>query len=111
MEQLFNKMAEYVKMEEDLPFDEFQNYYNSVIDFLQKEYQNLSVEDLIKVKGIVRIMCANARARALIKNDNRKKFIKIGEKTAFWDDAINRRLVKEEGMAADEVQQKVDALW
>lgn len=111
MEELYNKMGEYVKMEEELPFDEFQSYYNSVMNFLQKEYQNLSVDELIKVKGIVRIMCANARTRSLVKDVNRKKFVKIGEKTAFWDDAINRHLVKDEGMDADEVQKKVDALW
>ncbi len=111
MESLFNQMAEFIKMEEELPFAEFQSYYTSVMAFLQKEYQDLTVDDLLKAKGILSIMGANAKTRALVKNENRKKFQKMAEKSAFWDDAITRRLVKIEGLSNDEVQEKVESLW
>ena len=81
MESLFNQMAEFIKMEEELPFAEFQSYYTSVMAFLQKEYQDLTVDDLLKAKGILSIMGANAKTRALVKNENRKKFQKMAEKS------------------------------
>ncbi len=111
MEELFNKMGEYTKMDTELPFEEFQGYYQAVMAFLLKDYQELSQDDLIKAKGIVSVMAANAKARALAKDQNRKKFAKMAEKSAFWDDAITRRLTKTEGMSTDELQQKIDALW
>lgn len=110
MEELFAKMAEYVKMEEQLPFDEFQTYYQSVIDFLLKSYQDLSADELVKAKGITMIMANNAKTRARLKDGNRKKFLKMGEKASFWEDAIKHRLIKE-GMSAAEVDEKVEALW
>jgi hypothetical protein len=110
MEELYAKMAEYVKMEEQLPFAEFQTYYQSVIDYLMKSYQDMGTEDLIKAKGVTMIMANNAKARARLKDANRKKFLKIGEKSAFWEDAIKHRLIKE-GMDATELDEKVEALW
>ena len=110
MEELFAKMAEYVKMEEPLPFEQFQTYYQSVIDYLMKYYQDMETDDLIKAKGVTMIMANNAKSRAHLKDENRKKFIKIGEKSTFWEDAIKHRLIKE-GMSATEVDEKVEALW
>jgi len=39
MEELVAKMGEFIKMEDELPFPEFQAYYQSVIDYLMKNYQ------------------------------------------------------------------------
>ena len=44
------------------------------------------------------------------KDENRKKFTKMGEKSAFWENAIKLRLTKE-GMSESELDEKVDALW
>jgi len=84
MEELFAKMGEYIKMEDELPLPEFQTYYQSVMDYLMKNYQDMSTEQLVQAKGITMIMAGNANARALRKDANRKKFQKIGEKSAFW---------------------------
>ena len=110
MEELFAKMGEFVKMEEELPFGEFQDYYKSVMDYLQQNYQDMNTEQLIQAKGITMIMGNNAGARALRKDDNRKKFHKMAEKSSFWEGAIKMRLVKD-GMSEDELNVKVDALW
>ncbi|MEG1662223.1 MAG: hypothetical protein RR332_06855, partial [Clostridiales bacterium] len=82
-----------------------------VMTFLQNQYQEMSMEDMVKAKGILAIMAANAKTRAIAKDVNRKKFVKMAEKSAFWDDALKHRLIKEEGMTDDELQQKIEALW
>ncbi len=110
MEELLAKMSEYVKMEEELPFPEFQEYYQKVMDYLMKTYQDMLQEDLVKAKGITSILAINAKARALKKDANRKKFAKMGEKAAFWEDAIKAKLVKD-GMDAADLDDQVEALW
>ena len=110
MEELFAKMGEYIKMEDELPLPEFQEYYQSVIDYLMKNYQDMDTDQLIKAKGITMIVANNAKARAARKDANRKKFSKMGEKCAFWEGAIKMRLVKE-GMSEQDIDAKVDALW
>lgn len=110
MEELFAKMGEYVKMEEELAFPEFQSYYQKLMDFLMKSYQDLATEDLVKAQGITGILAVNAKTRALKKDENRKKFAKMGEKAAFWEDAIKAKLLKD-GMDEAELSAKIEALW
>ncbi|MGI5891244.1 MAG: hypothetical protein ACOX7H_00720 [Bacillota bacterium] len=110
LQQLFEKMQDYTKMTEELPFPEFSQYYQEVMTCLQKDYQEFDQEDLIKAKGICSIIFINAQARAMKKDDNRKKFLKIAEKSNFWQDAIKSRLMKE-GLSAQEISDKEEALW
>jgi glucokinase len=110
MEELFAKMGEYVKMEDELAFAEFRDYYQQLIDYLMKSYQDLSAEQLVKAKGITMILAINAKARTMKKDENRKKFAKMAEKAAFWEGAIKARLLKE-GMAESELDAQVEALW
>lgn len=108
--ELSAKMGEYTKAEEEISFGEFQSYFNDLMAFLQKEYQDLGNDDLVTAKGIAMIVAGNAKMRSLRKDANRKKFSKMGEKAAFWEDAIRRRLLKE-GMTEADLDEKVGALW
>ena len=110
MEQLFAKMGEFIKMDTELPFPEFQAYYKDVMDYLMKNYQDMTTEQLVQAKGITMIMASNAGMRAVRKDENRKKFQKIGQKSTFWEGAIKMRLVKE-GMTEQELDEKIEALW
>lgn len=110
MEALFAKMGEYTKMEEELSFAEFSSYYNDLTGFLQREFQNLSDDELVQAKGMTMIVAGNAKMRALRKDANRKKFVKMGEKAKFWEDAIALRLTKG-GMEQAALDEKVGALW
>ena len=109
MEALFQKIREYIKMTEDLPFAEFAAYYQEVMDLLQKDYQDLSREDLLKAVGICQTMHASASSRAAAKDANKKKFAKMAEKSGFWQGAIKARLIKE-GMTAGEIEDAVIVL-
>ena len=110
MEQLCAKMGEFVKMETELPFPDFQAYYQEVMDYLQKNYQDMTDEQLVQAKGITMIMGSNANMRSLRKDENRKKFQKMAQKSNFWENAIKLRLTKA-GMTEQELDEKVGALW
>ncbi len=110
LQKLHEKMREYIKMKEDLPFPEFSQYYQDVMACLQKDYQDFNTDDLINAKGICSIIYANAQARALNKDANRKKFLKIAEKSNFWQNAIKTRLLKE-GLSEQEIISREEALW
>lgn len=110
MEDLYQKMLEYTRMTEELAFDEFTGYYQQVMDLLQKNYQDLSQEELIKAKGVLNIVYMNALSRSMKKDEYRKKFQKMAEKSKFWQEAIQARLTKE-GLSAKELEEKEAALW
>ena len=110
MEILYEKMLEFTKMTKELPSDEFFAYYQDVMDFLQKEYPNLNPDELFKAKGICNIITGNAKSRSAHKDANSKKFTKIAEKSRFWRDAIEARLLKE-GFNQQQMEEKEAALW
>ena len=110
MAELYAQMREYVNMEDELPFPQFTAYYQELMACLQANYQDLTTEELIQAQGCCGILGTNAQMRATRKDDNRKKFAKMAEKAAFWQDAIKTRLTKE-GLNSEELEQKTQALW
>lgn len=110
MAELYAKMQEYVKMEDELPFSDFSNYYQDLMACLQADYQDLATEELVQAQGICGIVSGNAKMRSLQKDEHRKKFLKINEKAEFWKEAIRKRLVKE-GLTEAEIDEKTEGLW
>ena len=110
LDALFDKMSEYTKMETELPFAEFQEYDQALIDYLMQNYNDMNVEELVKAMGMTMIVAGNAKMRAQHKDQNRKKFVKMGEKAKLWEDAIALKL-KKGGMTADDLDERVAALW
>lgn len=110
MEALYNKMGEFLQMKELLPADEFFAYYRELMAFLQEKYQDLCIDELIKVKGICAVVYQNAYARARLDAGTRNKFRKIGEKCEFWANAVEKRLLSE-GLTPDAQEEMEKKLW
>ena len=110
MQELHAQMKEYLKMTELLPFDDFNNYYKSLMNYLQTNYQDMPTEELIKAKAICSILAENSGGRAGLDKTNRKKFQKIEERTHFWADAITLKL-KKDGISEQELKAKEDAVF
>jgi len=110
MEALYNKMGEYTKMDTEIPFGEFQEYFQSIIGYLMANYQDMEKDDLLKAKGICMIVAGNAKMRSLRKDDNRKKYAKMAEKAKFWEDALQLNLVKS-GMTPDAIDAAIGGFW
>lgn len=111
MQAIIEKMNGYLKMEDELEFGEFSAYYKEVMDLLQKDYQNLGKEDLVKVSAVLQIVAANAMDRSGKKDANSKKFKKMSEKCQFWATAIEMRVRKEFGMNKQDLEAAIDEVF
>lgn len=109
MDELLEKMKGFLKMDSEIPFGEFSEYYHAVIDYLQEKYEGMNQEELTQALYILQIVASNASARAQRKGDVSKKFKKMGEKGSFWCKAINYRLEKE-GLNQAQINEALDAV-
>ncbi|MGI6712453.1 MAG: hypothetical protein ACOX4L_06985 [Bacillota bacterium] len=110
MEEYFIKLKDYLKMDTEIPYDEFAVYYQSYLDFLNKKYSDLNKDELIKGRFICSVLQANSHERSRRKDKYAKKYKKIAEKTQFWAGSMKFRLQKEEGMTDLEIEQANEKL-
>ncbi len=102
MDSLLAKMREYLKMESEIPFEEFKDYYEQVMDYLQNNYDNMTNDELLVAKFVLDIVSSNSKSRAIRKGPESKKYKKMAEKTSFWSEAIDFRL-KNAGMSKEDI--------
>lgn len=92
MEQLFEQLRGYLNMDDEIPYEEFAEYYNNVISFLNENYENLSEEEIHKARYVMIILQSNCIDRASRKDKNMKKYKKMSEKTKLWSEATTYQL-------------------
>lgn len=109
MEQLFDKMKEYLHMETEIPFDEFSEYHKKVIQTLTDSFEDMDSETRLKARYICSIVQANADSRGKRSKQNAKTYKKISTKSGFWMDAINFRLIKD-GMTQEDIDKKIEEI-
>lgn len=109
MEELYGKMQEYLRMDTEIPYQEFNEYYKKVIDYLVSNFAKMEQEEKIKAKYILSIVESNSVARARRKGPEMKKHKKIQEKTSFWSSAIIYNLTKA-GMSQQEIDDAIQKL-
>ncbi len=104
MEKFFEKMKEYLGMETEISYEEFEAYYQDVIYFLNKDYLTLNQEEAIKGRFILSILMSNSEDRSKRTKTLAKKYKKIYEKCHLWAEAITLRLLKM-GLTKDQIVQ------
>ncbi|MPN32163.1 hypothetical protein SDC9_179639 [bioreactor metagenome] len=109
MEQLFEKIKEYLHMETEIPFNEFSDYHKQVTQALNKGFEDMNQEMRLKARYVCSIVQANADSRAKRSKKNAKGYKKISAKSGFWMDAINYRLIKD-GMTQAEIDSKTEEI-
>ncbi|ATW23660.1 hypothetical protein [Candidatus Formimonas warabiya] len=109
MEDFFEKIKEYLKMDSEISYEEFAAFYSGVMEHLNKNYADLDRDALIKGRFICSILQANSLERSKRKTPEAKKFKKMMEKSQFWAGAIKHRLLKE-GMTVSEIEEADKAL-
>lgn len=112
METIKAKLKEYLSMNHELEFGEFNAYYNAIMEELNANYQNYEAESLLTMRYVLSTVAVNAQAWSMRKDKNSKKYRKINEKSRFWFDAITYKLTKELGYTndmIDEAEVKIDA--
>jgi hypothetical protein len=95
MEEKLRKLKEYLNMETELPFAEFEAFCRDVLGDLQQNYEGMSRADRLRAAYICEIVGGNAGSRARQDKGHAKPFRKMAEKCRFWQEAIKHRLRKE----------------
>ena len=112
MQEFLAKMREYLKMDSEIAYEEFNQYYKKVMEYLQKEFDQLEEDALVAMAGICQILFLNAESRGSRKNEaNMKKFRKMAEKSRFWFDALALRLNKQYGLDNEALEKAIEELW
>jgi hypothetical protein len=97
-------MKEYLNMDTEISYEEFEAYYKDVLDFLNNDYLNLDKEETIKGRFILTILMSNSEDRAKRYKNLAKKYKKIHDKSQLWAEALTLRLIKM-GMTKDQIMQ------
>ena len=74
METIKAKLKEYLAMDHELEFGEFNTYYNSVIEELNANYQGYDAETLLTMRYVLSTVAVNAQAWSMRKDKNSKKY-------------------------------------
>ena len=109
MEKMFEKLKGYLHMETEIPYEEFSEYYKSLIDVLNKSFEDMDQDSRLKARYICSIVQANAESRGERSKVNAKAYKKINAKSAFWMDAINFRILKD-GMTQAEIDKVTEEI-
>lgn len=109
MEKLLEKLKEYLKMESEIPFEEFSEYYRNLISELNQTFNDLDQDARVKALYICSIVQSNADARTKASKVNAKAFKKMSAKCAFWTDAIKFNLGKD-GMSAEDIERATEEI-
>ncbi|MEG1477996.1 MAG: hypothetical protein RSC20_00570 [Clostridiales bacterium] len=111
MEKIIAKIKEYLAMDSEIEFKEFEDYYKTLIEKLNKDFKELKEEELLQMRYVLNTVTINAENRAARKDKYMKKFRKIADKTKFWAEAIAHKLKKELGYtdaAIEEADERID---
>jgi len=109
MEDKLNKLKEYLQMDTEISVAEFKDYYSSVIEYLNKNYDQMDQDNRLKARYICSIIQTNAESRSYKDKKNAKIFRKISAKCSFWIDAIDYRLIKE-GLTQPDIEQAMNEI-
>ncbi len=109
MKDFFEKMKEYLNMDSEIPFEEFNDYYTRYIEFLKGNFESLNEEESLEGLLILNSLKSNSEDRAKRKGKEAKKYNKMFERTGIWAGAMFQRLVKL-GLSEKEIEARYEAL-
>jgi 16S rRNA C1402 (ribose-2'-O) methylase RsmI len=104
MEQLFEKLKEYLGMETEISYEEFESYYQKVIAAFSESYESFNQDEAVKGRFILSILMSNSEDRAKRYKNLSKKYRKMYDKCHLWAEALTLRLLKM-GMTKDQILQ------
>ncbi|HJV45886.1 MAG TPA: hypothetical protein VJ824_09195 [Bacillota bacterium] len=110
IESFFNKMLEFLKMENEIEYKEFSDYYKEVLAELDANWKEYSQEQGLQALFIMDNLKSNSDSRVTRKFPDAKKYKKISERTQVWVEALFVRLVQL-GMNDKEIQAKIEEMY
>ncbi|MGF9905531.1 hypothetical protein [Brevibacillus porteri] len=110
MQDLFEKMKEYLNMDTEISFDEFDGYYKKVTAFLTDSWETLNEEDTMHMLFILDNLKSNGEERSKRKIKEAKKYAKMAQRTEIWANALIGRL-REAGFTDEEIGKRYEAIY
>lgn len=110
MQDLFEKMKEYLNMDTEISFDEFDGYYKKVTAFLNENWETLNEEDTMHMLFILDNLKSNGEDRSKRKVKEAKKYAKMAQRTEIWANALIGRL-REAGLTDEEIGKRYEAIY
>ncbi|MFC5713289.1 hypothetical protein ACFPU1_10875 [Thalassorhabdus alkalitolerans] len=94
MDKFYAQVQEYLNMEEEIDFKEFNEYYQQVLEYLDKESADLSEEDVWKALFVVESIMSNAQNRAKHADTTKeqKKYKRMAKRTKLYAQHFTKRL-------------------
>ncbi|MBP1933516.1 hypothetical protein [Ammoniphilus resinae] len=110
IQSLYDKMLEYLKMDTEIDFKEFNDYYKTVLEELEKNYKEYDQEKGIQALFVMDNLKTNSDSRLTRKFPEAKKYKKISERSKVWVEALFLHLLQH-GMTDKEIQAKIEELY
>lgn len=93
MQELYQQIHEYLNMEEEISFDEFDKYYKKVVNYFSEHSEQLTEDDIWKGLFIIENLMSNADTRAKEEKGTKlKKYKKMSDRSALWAQNFAGRL-------------------
>lgn len=110
MQELFDKMKEYLNMDTEISFEEFDGYYKKVVAFLNDSWTSLNEDDTMHMLFVLDNLKSNGEDRAKRKTKEAKKYAKMAQRTEIWANALINRL-RENGLTDEEIGKRYEAIY
>lgn len=111
MEHLYGKIHEYLKMDEEISFGEFDQFYKQVLKYFSEKAENLAEEDVWKGLFIIENIMSNAENRIKEeKGAKQKKYKKMKERASLWAQNFAGKLYKL-GYTEDQLNEKFEEMF
>ncbi|MBO8164609.1 MAG: hypothetical protein H0Z34_12920 [Brevibacillus sp.] len=110
MQELFDKMKEYLNMDTEISFEEFDSYYKQVIAFLNDNWKELNEEDTLHMLFILDNLKSNSEDRAKRRTKESKKYKKMEERSSIWASAMIKRL-RDLGLSDQDIRTRYEEIY
>jgi hypothetical protein len=110
IQSLYDKMLEYLKMENEIEYNEFSAYYKDVLAELDENWKQYDKEQGIHALFIMDNLKTNSDSRVKRKFPEAKKYKKISERSQVWVEALFVHLVQL-GMTDKEIQARIEEMY
>ncbi|ADC48346.1 MULTISPECIES: hypothetical protein [Alkalihalophilus] len=111
MQSLYEQIQVYLNMEEEIPFKEFNSYYQKVIKELGDSHEQFDEETLWKALFIVENVMSNAEGRAKeTKGTEAKKYTKMAQRLQLWAKNFATRL-GQAGYTEEDINERFNTMF
>lgn len=110
IDNLYENMLEYLKMEDEITFKEFDEYYKKVLSELEQNYESYDQEKGFQALFIMDNLKTNSDSRVQRKFSEAKKYKKISQRAQIWVEALFIHLVKS-GLTDKEIHARIEEMY